>query len=407
MNEETNNEMDLLLRRLSRREGIASPGDDGAPLDQQHLDADELSSYAENALPPSARARYTEHLADCSRCRTIVAQLSASLGAVPVQQVATPVVAASGLKKFLQSFFSPQVLRYAVPAIGLIAITAIGLLVFRQEPAGSLVSQQKRIDPQQEQVTNPAPTPGAMNDSAAPHRGFLGDTPAETSRVREGEGTAKTVEKNAGDSDSPKKEAAPDQVAVTVNEPKAYNQVSATPSPAKATGAVEVQREEIAQRRQQPAAAPAAAAPTDTELAKARAKTPAKEDDRKASDEVAAGPSKGQPSSGAKPGSASSVAGLRENNERNRDAGRDKAEARAESKRKDSAEVRSVAGRQFRREQNAWIDLAYNSQSTTNLTRGSEQFRALVADEPPIKTIADQLSGEVIVVWKGRAYRIR
>ena len=42
-----------------------------------------------------------------------------------------------------------------------------------------------------------------------------------------------------------------------------------------------------------------------------------------------------------------------------------------------------------------------------NLTRGSERYRALIADEPEIKQIADQLDGEFIVVWKGRAYRIR
>jgi hypothetical protein len=30
----------------------------------------------------------------------------------------------------------------------------------------------------------------------------------------------------------------------------------------------------------------------------------------------------------------------------------------------------------------------------------------LIADEPAIKTIADQLDGEIIVVWKGRAYHI-
>ena len=29
-----------------------------------------------------------------------------------------------------------------------------------------------------------------------------------------------------------------------------------------------------------------------------------------------------------------------------------------------------------------------------------------VADEPAVKTIADQLDGEIVVVWKGRAYRI-
>jgi hypothetical protein len=41
------------------------------------------------------------------------------------------------------------------------------------------------------------------------------------------------------------------------------------------------------------------------------------------------------------------------------------------------------------------------------VARGSEQYRVLVADEPSIRTIADQLDGEIVVVWKGRNYRIR
>ena len=74
----------------------------------------------------------------------------------------------------------------------------------------------------------------------------------------------------------------------------------------------------------------------------------------------------------------------------------------------DDAEVRTVGGRRFRKRGNVWVDTAYNSSSETmNLARGSERYRALVADEPAIKNIADQLDGEIIVVWKGRAYRIR
>jgi hypothetical protein len=30
-----------------------------------------------------------------------------------------------------------------------------------------------------------------------------------------------------------------------------------------------------------------------------------------------------------------------------------------------------------------------------------------VGDEPEIKRIADQLDGEIIVVWKGQVYKIR
>ena len=51
MKDETNNEMDLLLRRLGRRQDIFTPDA------SDHLDADELSAYAENALPAAARRR--------------------------------------------------------------------------------------------------------------------------------------------------------------------------------------------------------------------------------------------------------------------------------------------------------------------------------------------------------------
>jgi hypothetical protein len=67
-----------------------------------------------------------------------------------------------------------------------------------------------------------------------------------------------------------------------------------------------------------------------------------------------------------------------------------------------------VGGRQFRQQGNAWVDTAYTQgRATVNITRGSEQYRALTADEPGLRSIAEQLGGEVIVVWKGRAYRIR
>jgi hypothetical protein len=45
--------------------------------------------------------------------------------------------------------------------------------------------------------------------------------------------------------------------------------------------------------------------------------------------------------------------------------------------------------------------------SSTGVRRGTEAFRALVADIPEIGRIAEQFSGEVVVVLHGRAYRIR
>jgi hypothetical protein len=75
----------------------------------------------------------------------------------------------------------------------------------------------------------------------------------------------------------------------------------------------------------------------------------------------------------------------------------------------DDAETRTVAGRRFRKQGSVWVDTAYTSprRITAEYTRGSEGYRTLVGDEPEIKRIADQLDGEIIVVWKGQVYKIR
>jgi len=78
-----------------------------------------------------------------------------------------------------------------------------------------------------------------------------------------------------------------------------------------------------------------------------------------------------------------------------------------EVERAQNTEVRSVGGHRFERRGDVWVDVLYESQPTIHVSRGSEQYRALIGDEPGIRTIAEQLSGDLIVVWKSRAYRIR
>ena len=86
MKQSSNNEVDILLRSLARQRrdgGVsnASPAGNGGGSLSDHLDADELNSYAEGVLPAAARARYTEHLADCDDCRGLVVGLSQAAGA--------------------------------------------------------------------------------------------------------------------------------------------------------------------------------------------------------------------------------------------------------------------------------------------------------------------------------------
>jgi len=68
--------------------------------------------------------------------------------------------------------------------------------------------------------------------------------------------------------------------------------------------------------------------------------------------------------------------------------------------------ARTVGGKRFRKEDGGWVDTSFSSSaSAINIRRGSEQYRALLADEPGLRVFAEQLAGPVIVVWKGHAYR--
>jgi hypothetical protein len=67
-------------------------------------------------------------------------------------------------------------------------------------------------------------------------------------------------------------------------------------------------------------------------------------------------------------------------------------------------ETRSVGGRKFRKQGASWIDLKFKtSMSLRTITRGSDEFASL---DSGLRSIASQLSGEIIVVWKNKAYRI-
>ncbi len=94
--------------------------------------------------------------------------------------------------------------------------------------------------------------------------------------------------------------------------------------------------------------------------------------------------------------------------------GRARAARRAEKKADDDNEparggdTRTAAGHRFRREGNAWVDVNYKpSMPSTGVRRGTEAYRALVADVPEVGRVADAIGGEVVVVVGGRAYRIR
>ena len=376
MRQETNNEIDLLLRRLSRgQRATAADGDLS-----NHLDADELNSYAENALPAAARARYTEHLAECSRCREIVVQLSSAAGVV-VAEEPSRVAAPWGVRKFLASLFSPMVLRYAVPALGLIVVAVIGLTVFRRERPGS-------SSPEMVATSRQAESPAIAGDTK-PAEGFLDNQDKSPGVV------AVSPEPRRGrtEAEPPAPIATPAAAANTPADAVKEAPVAKVESTAVAT------------------AAPPPAAPKPAETSDEVRKQEAEEQKKLAQERPAASPQTERERDFQAGANVGSVASTRRAAKR-ADSAQDRGAAapmplQLGDKDKNDEETRTVAGRRFRKQRGIWVDTAYAGGATVDLTRGSEQYRSLVADEPEIKKIAEQLDGQIIVVWKGRVYKIR
>ena len=384
MKQETNNEMDLLLRQWGRRQDVL------APDAEDHLDADELNAYAENVLPAKTRARYTAHLAECSRCRELVVQLSGSAGVVLAEETARA-AAPSGWRKFLASLLSPMVLRYAAPALGLIVVAVIGLVVLRRDNSRDLVSQvqneqarpavvAQRAEPNQ--PSSSADTPSRQIDSLnkeAPKKNETQQSPTPAPQ-----GTPAAVSQNAPAAKAP--EAKPDPQPVVAAEP---------PPPSTASVNVvadekQIQNEDTARKVE----TEVKVAPKDTTTRNFGLGGAAKKGEEPATMRARAAKNKSVSGVASAEGAAAPGSARREK------ADRDDEETDAETK--------SVAGRRFRKQGGIWTDTAYDSSmGKMNLARNSEAYRTLVADEPAIKTIADQLDGEIIVVWKGRAYHIR
>ena len=389
MKQGNNNEVDLLLRSLARgREGLQSglASGDGERVVTDHLDADELNSYAEGVAPAPARARYTEHLADCEACRGIVVGLTQAAGAANRYAVTEQQRGLSFWQK-LAALFSPPVVRYAVPALVLTVVIGIGLLALRQQTQNQFVAQNDTA-PHSAQgepgsALKPTALPQASIQNSAPS-GTTSQSPqeksavsAEKTQVGEEQLTpGSTVVKTA-----PAKDSGQSVDGADTTESRPYS-----PEP-KAAAA--------------PPPAPLLDAEKSTELAKER---PAKREDqprdqdevsRNESDDVH-GPNRSRNNT-ALPSNGRAAGLMTERGPRATD-----------KKKAGEVETRAVMGRHFTRDGDAWVDTAYDpARATVRVSRGSDQFRALVADEPGIRSIAEQLSGVVIVVWKNRAYRIQ
>ena len=394
-----NNEIDLLLRRLGGRSGGDSFDGNSGPEAGPHLDADELSAYAENALPQAARARYTEHVADCARCRKIVTQLAIAAGvALPAVE---PVVGRSALARFFASLFSSAVLRYAIPSLTAVVILGIGLMIFRDQSHSRFVAENKQVSSPvaSAPVSSTAVAPPPAAEFGKANSGLVATESAKSAsrgasvQAEQTKAPTQTADKNEKAGDEVRREDAAANKELQAKDVSNNNapgaMAGAAPKPAVANASEPEEKREVAKLKKDTETDQPVAANKDEEKQRKVDEKGRKVDDVS----VAQTPAKTE--------TAPAVGGRLLGLSRGRQA------APADKKAPENTEIRTVAGRRFRKQGSAWVDTAFESSNTpVNVARGSEQFRALVADEPAIRTISEQLDGEVIVVWKSRTYRI-
>jgi hypothetical protein len=404
-------QMDVLLRRYSDHAKSNLP--------VQHLDADELNAFAEGALPAAARSRCVSHLSDCDDCRKLVSQLAITAGAIAKTESAK-VSSASGESWVtkLGAFFRPRALRYAALA-ALVIAAGVALFVIeqnRRSRQAALVAQNDQPGEVRVNAIKPEATPApdshevAKVSSATPSV-QSGPQPAsvresEKSRTGENAPAPPKIQQDA--------QPTPAEVDKAVTEPQVVES-----KPAYAPPPPEERRAGMATNS------------SDRQLRPGIGGTPAPNGgtlfgktatlDRKETDELSNKQSKdynqkaAQNENGVNGRLANEKARAPRRDADNVAAGnRNVTEPPAAAPKNEDAragksnisteasETRSAGGHKFHRQGSAWIDNKFkSSMSMKSIARGSSEFEGL---DSQLRSIAGQFSGEVIVVWKGKAY---
>jgi hypothetical protein len=385
-------QIDLLMRRYGPSANRATGG--------EHLDADEMNAFAEGGLPAASRARYVSHLADCDQCRQTVSQVTLS-GAVSHRAEPAGEKSRPALWKTLTGLFALPVLRYAAVAAVLLIVAGVAFIAFRRQKPTDLVAVNETTNQQpvtatktetsgneNKQISSATPPPVAQPTAAGEVPKVAETTKAPTTTVP----TTSTLKDAPATSEAEKKAAEP---AVAAKAP-AYS----PPPPGDAQSGA----------RDQQGVGGTLAARKGESTDKLATQQITKETGRK--DETS-GFLMNQPAAPRQrdekgKGPSRNLENLRGNqtaNETSRDAPRTSGADNNRTSTEEAPATRSAGGRTFRKQGGAWVDQKFKSSMTLrSVSRGSEEFSAL---DSGLRSIAQQLGGEIIVVWKGHAYLIK
>jgi hypothetical protein len=395
---EFDKEMDAMLRKAGRSGVLVG---DSAKL---HLDADAINAFAENALPEKSRRIYTEHLAECDPCRrTLSSLILMNAEAEPEMAAAVPAQATLASIPWHRKLFQAPNLAYTFGGLILLFGGLIGFVTLQNMDSGNATVSQVADTQREYSAPAAAPMTAASNSNAAANA-------ANTSSNAVGE-----IPRALGTTDLP----ADDGSSIVSPPPPAPMPMVSAP----ATGAAS---NTAGRSITLDGADVTGGAPAPKELAKAKSsddvsgmrveekRAMSEQDARKQDPEINSRTMNQTQIQNQNqfpmPGNTKDYAGpnrnmARDNRAYDSAASAKKAVAPASASRPDAGSTRrSVGGKTFELKQGAWYDTTYSTQPTIRVRRGSDEYKKL---DGGLRSIAENIGGLVVVVWKGKAYRIQ
>lgn len=352
-------EMDAFLRQAARS-GQVVPTDDF----DAHLDADEISMFAENALPEKAKMRATKHLAECNNCRSILSNLILLNEETEIEAVSSVIEVKADVVPWYKKLFIFPNIAYAMGGLALVFSGFVGFLIYQTTNQTASFDMAKSEPAMTENKSASGPNAGEI----APE---LNESSTNTMSANTNSAPVASMDNKSG-------------VAQTANTNAAMPSTSSTPqfSP---DGASENERNNKENE-------PADFSQPEADERKDRTADSAGETSR----------SDDSPMPQATPAPPPPPAVMPK-----RSAPKKKSEDNDEDSTKSMSEAetsRRVGGKTFNRVSGGWTDTNYRRQPTTTVRRGTNDYLKL---DTNIRVIAESLEGTVIIVSKNKAYRIQ
>lgn len=356
-------EIDAILRKARGGESVI--------LNNSHLDADEIAAFAENALPEKAKPLYTKHLADCDRCRRILSNiisLNSEAENVPAFVAAKEIQTAPVLPWYRRLFAFPN-LAYSLSALVLVFGGLIGFIALQSTKIAD-VSQmsEKPFEPKSAPVANTANNANnatATSNTAMATNSTIANVPMNSNAASVSPSNSATNSTaNTTVSDSP------------VGKPQISPRERAQSTPAKTE---EDSCQDCGSGDENETVNQPTTENEDKEVVTRDLKNPVRkvdpDKDKKTDNNADSAVGKTQKPILSSPNSSATT-----------------------------TETIKVSGKTFNRRNNVWIDSQYKGQATTNITRGTDDYKKLDSD---LRQTVERLGGTVVIVWKTKAYRIQ